>query len=297
MRAELHKFLTLTSGRVLIWVMVLGCLLMFVAAGVAPASLTALVRSSEMYPDLHLTDITVDAARREAFFAKFVLESPEYQRSLVDVVNIGPTAGVGMIGVSTICAVLLGVFIATGDFRSGGMASTALVTPRRTRLVANKAAAAVAMTSATGVVLMGIAAVVLAVSLALSPDATLQISIADALVIGGRGVLVLVLLSLAGLGLGLALRSQTAAVLVVGGIAILEPLIPLSVHLLTGSVPGATLVGPLAAAHLGPRGSSVGSLFDVSATAVPAVALLLLAGWAVLSLAAGTWRTVRSDLA
>ncbi|WP_431836705.1 hypothetical protein [Cellulomonas sp. Y8] len=294
MRAELLKIRSTTSGRCLVAVLALGGAVVLAVAAAAPALIQALVDLQRRYPDLRLTD--AGDGRFDDVLALLSVADPEYQRSMVDLVNPGPFAGFGSLGLSTTCALLTGVLVATGDFRHGGIVLAALATPDRSAVIARKACAVVTLLGGVGLLLVLASGGSLAVAIALTPDATLELSPAVVAAVWSRSVLVLILLGLVGLGLGLLIRHQTPSVAAVLVASIVEPTIVLVATLVAGSTPWFAAFLPLSASQLSPRGSTLASSTELGATAHPLVALAALSLWAALHMAAGLWRTSRTDL-
>lgn len=295
MRAELFKIRTVPAGRALVAILVLGGALLLVVSALAPALISALIDVQRHNPDLRLTD--ADSGRFDGLLSILRLQDHDYQLSLVDIVSTGPFSGAGGIALTATSAALVGVLVATTDVRHGGIVPAALATPHRLRLVASKAAAAATLTAGAALVLVVTSAVVLALAVLVSPDVALRISLTQAGLVWTRGLLVLVLLALIGLGLGLVVRHQTAAVVVVLVVAVLEPMLALIVRLVSGTSSAVLAALPVSASHLAPRGTTLGAAADLAHTLAPHLAILALAAWAVLVLAAGTWRTHRRDIA
>jgi len=127
------------------------------------------------------------------------------------------------IGVSTLpvaMALLLGVLLSAGEHQHGTIATTFLVTPRRTRVLAAKAACMAVAGPAVAIAMM--AASALATVPALTAHSTMP-DVADRRVaVTAVGMLVACsLLGAAGALLGMLVRSQAAAIVIVVGWALL----------------------------------------------------------------------------
>jgi hypothetical protein len=293
MRAEVLKLWSTSAGRASLGILVLGGTAVLSLAAAVPALIRALIQLQHRYPDLGLTDAA--DGRFDSVLGVLRIEDRDYQLSLVDLVSTGPFAG--SIGLTTTCALLIGVLVSAGDFRHGGIVLAALATPARLRVVAHKVGA-VATLLATACLGLGLlSAVVLITGVGLTPGAVFEIDVVNAAGVWIRSTLVLVLLGLLGLGLGLLLRSQTAAVIAVLVASILEPAIVLVTVVATGSASVVVAALPLSASQLAPRGSTVAATMDLGAALDPSWALVVLAAWAALHVGAGAWRTHRTDLA
>jgi ABC-2 type transport system permease protein len=293
-RAELLKIRSTAWGRCLVALIVLGGTVVLTLAAAAPALIQLLIDLQRRYPHLRLTD--AGEGRFDDVLARVTIIDAEYQRSLVDLVNPGPFAGFGSLGLATTCALLTGVLVATSDFRHGGIVLATLATPNRSVVVVRKAGAVVTVLAGAGLLLVLTSAGSLLTAVALTPDATLQLSLAEMTAVWTRSVLVLLLLGLMGLGAGLIVRHQTPAVAAVLVASVVEPTIVLVATLAAGSTPWAVSVLPLAASQLAPRGSTLASTMDLGAAAHPLMALAALVLWATLHMVGGLWRTVRTDL-
>lgn len=167
------------------------------------------------------------------------------------------------------------VLTATAEYATGSIAATLLWVPRRGRVVLAKATVVAAVSGAAGVVL-GLFGV-LAGWLALGPEGLVEVPVlvVDVLAVGGY----VALLSALALGVGLAVRSAVGTLTVVF----------LLLFVLPAVVPALGLRVMTRAADYLP-GSAGGYLLDRVADPYPAaVAVAVLAGWAVAALLAGAW--------
>jgi len=191
---------------------------------------------------------------------------------------------------------LLGVLAVTTDFRTGGIVPTALVSPSRLRVLAGKAGATAVVALVVGAALAVLTALGLFVGVASTPGAQLVLDAGDVLGVWGRGLLVLVLFTWFGLGIGTLVRGQVAAILVVVGIALVEPLVQAAVLLLSGGGSNAATWLPLGLGSLASTGqSATGVLGGVAPLGVGA-ALAGLVAWVVVLLGSGAITFRRRDL-
>lgn len=174
---------------------------------------------------------------------------------MLDLLGNGP-AGSGSAGVSVICMLLLGVLAVTTDFRTGGIVPTALVVPSRSRVLGGKAGAVAVVALLIGAALAVLTALGLFVAVASTPGAQLLVGAGDVLGVWGRGLVVLVLFAWLGLGVGTLVRGQVAAILVVVGLVIVEPLVQAAVLLMSGGESTAAAWLPLGLGSLASTGQS-----------------------------------------
>ncbi|MBD5785142.1 hypothetical protein IF650_03015 [Cellulosimicrobium terreum] len=224
------------------------------------------------------------------------VSTPAFQRTMLDLLATGP-GGSGSTGVIAICMLLLGVIAVTTDFRTGGIVPSALVEPSRARILAAKAGASavVAVVIGTGIVLLTAAGLLVAIST--TPGAVLMLSAGEVLGIWCRGLVVLVLLAWLGLGVGTLVRSQVGAVVTVGALVLVEPVVQGVVALLSGGQSAAAAWLPLGLGSLASTGQGVGQLLGGAAPFGAAVALAGLCAWVALLLGGGALAFVRRDLA
>jgi len=223
------------------------------------------------------------------------LGSVGVQRTMLDLLGSGP-GGSGSTSITVICMLLLGVLAVTTDFRTGGIVPTALVSPSRLRVLAGKAGATAVVALVVGAALAVLTALGLFVGVASTPGAQLVLDAGDVLGVWGRGLLVLVLFTWFGLGIGTLVRGQVAAILVVVGIALVEPLVQAAVLLLSGGGSNAATWLPLGLGSLASTGqSATGVLGGVAPLGVGA-ALAGLVAWVVVLLGSGAITFRRRDL-
>ncbi|MHA7134762.1 hypothetical protein [Oerskovia turbata] len=223
------------------------------------------------------------------------LGSAAVQRSMLDLLGNGP-AGSGSAGVSVICLLLLGVLAVTTDFRTGGIVPTALVVPSRLRVLGGKAGAVATVALVIGAGLAVLTALGLFVGVASTPGAQLQIDAADVLGVWGRGLLVLVLFAWLGLGIGTLIRGQVAAILVVVGLVLVEPMVQAAVLLLSGGESNATAWLPLGLGSLASTGQSATAVLGGLAPMGVGAAILGLVMWVVVVAGSGAVTFRRRDL-
>ncbi|MFE4467033.1 hypothetical protein ACFRCR_18145 [Oerskovia sp. NPDC056781] len=218
------------------------------------------------------------------------------QRAMLDLLGNGP-AGSGSAGVSVICMLLLGVLAITTDFRTGGIVPTALVVPSRLRVLAGKAGATAVVALVIGAALAVLTALGLLAAVASTPGAQLMVGAGDVLGVWGRGLLVLVLFTWLGLGIGTLVRGQVAAILVVVGLVVVEPLIQAAVVLLSGGTSSAAAWLPLGLGSLASTGQSATSVLGGLAPLGVGAAVLGLVAWVAVALGSGAVTFRRRDLA
>ncbi|MFD6164337.1 hypothetical protein ACFWFR_04055 [Oerskovia sp. NPDC060287] len=223
------------------------------------------------------------------------LGSATVQRAMLDLLGNGP-AGSGSAGVSVICMLLLGVLAITTDFRTGGIVPTALVVPSRLRILAGKAGATAVVALVIGAALAVLTALGLFVAVASSPGAQLMVGAGDVLGVWGRGLVVLVLFAWLGLGIGTLIRGQVAAILVVVGLVVVEPLIQAAVVLLSGGTSSAAAWLPLGLGSLASTGQSATSVLGGLAPLGVGAAILGLVAWVAVALGSGAVTFRRRDL-
>ena len=223
------------------------------------------------------------------------LGSAAVQRAMLDLLGNGP-AGSGSAGVSVICMLLLGVLAVTTDFRTGGIVPTALVVPSRLRILAGKAGATAVVALVIGAALAVLTALGLFVAVASTPGAQLLVGAGDVLGVWGRGLVVLVLFAWLGLGIGTLIRGQVAAILVVVGLVVVEPLIQAAVVLLSGGTSSAAAWLPLGLGSLASTGQSATSVLGGLAPLGVGAAILGLVAWVAVALGSGAVTFRRRDL-
>jgi ABC-2 type transport system permease protein len=117
-------------------------------------------------------------------------------------------------GITTMLATLLGILIFTAEFRHGTAAQTFLVTPRRERVVAAKAALGLLTGALLGLVALGAVAAMAAPWLAVR-DVPFDLWDGDLVALYGGVLGVAALSGAIGVALGGAIRNQVAAVVAV----------------------------------------------------------------------------------
>jgi ABC-2 type transport system permease protein len=200
----------------------------------------------------------------------------EFQLGLVDTV-----------GIAVLFAIILGITIITTEFRHGTVTPAFLVEPRRERVIASKAIAAVLVAIGFALLALLVVAAVAIVWFAVI-DVTTQLGDAQFLERMGQQLVSAVLWALLGVAIGTAVHSQVAAL--VGTLI----WIFLGETLLVGlfgllDVEGASAYLPFHALDAA-DGSGGENLLSYGG----GIAVSL--GWVVLLGAAGIWRTRRRDI-
>jgi ABC-2 type transport system permease protein len=167
-------------------------------------------------------------------------------------------------GIGLFPVLLLGVVAVTGEFHHRTVTPTFLFTPRRSRVLAAKAAACALTGPLVAVVLLAVTWTVGVLAGAIDP--TMDTAL---LAMTGRSMLVAACWALLGVGVGAAVRNQTVAVLVpLVWLLLIEPLLPAY---------GLAMLIPWL-----PGGATIALFGGRFAGALPAwAALLLLAGYAL----------------
>ncbi len=294
MRHEITKVRTLTLGRVLLALTVIGSTTVLALSSLIPTLTNWLIELQRANPGLHLTD--ADSGRFDGLLDLLNLADPAYQLSLVDIVNSGPLGGSGAPSFAILCALLIGAFIATSDFQHAGIVPSALIRPKRMQLVADKAKATLTIMTVISVILTVLSMIVLFASIALTSGASLRISFFEMLPVWGRGIITLNALGLMGLGLGLLLRSQILTLIVIFALSMVEPIATAVLRMVNGEFPTYAAALPITASTLTPRGTTIGAAMELGGSAIPLVALTAVLAWAAIALTAGTWRTTKRDL-
>ncbi|MGV8872657.1 MAG: hypothetical protein ACOH2Q_09030 [Rhodococcus sp. (in: high G+C Gram-positive bacteria)] len=273
LRAELLKLTTTAAPRTAIGIGAVGLILTQLAFVI----ILPLLAAGRIGPgrqalgnDFPVVDLTTVAAQTSAL-------SP-----------LGDYAGGGgSIGVAAIAVTLLGVLAGTGDYRFGGIVTTALAQPKRGRILIDKAAAAGIAGLLTGGAYAAISMVMLLITLAVQGTAWAL----DPLSVGAfltRSVVAVGCLVVIGLAVGILARNQLFGVLTMLGILVLEPIIQAIARLSFGELPFWAQLSPLSLAnsvisggHLdaGQTGLSLpvalGSLIALTGTTLAAAALAL----------------------
>jgi len=180
----------------------------------------------------------------------------------------------GSIGIASIVVMVLGLLVATTDYRFGGLVTTALAQPRRLRILGGKIGSTALASAALAVLFVVICLGTLLITTTLSPTIEFVVPVAQVLGIVARSVAVIVLLALLGLAIGVLVRSQLAGVLVVIALLILEPIVQSIVQLVTGGVPFWAQLLPLSLGQAAIADGSSGALPAV--IALPALCAIVL---------------------
>jgi ABC-2 type transport system permease protein len=290
-RAELLKLRTTRTPWVLGMVALAGMVLVQVLTIVLPRILSGMeALTGEAAGSSGLTaDLAPDLG------ALTDLGSAGVQRGMLDLLGSG-TSGAGSGSVTVVCMLLLGVLAVTTDFRTGGIVPTALVVPSRSRILAGKAGATAVVALVIGAALAVVTALGLFVAVAVTPGAHLAVDAGDVLGTWGRGLLVLVLFAWFGLGIGTLVRGQVAAILVVVGLALVEPMLQAAVMLLSGGTSNLTAWLPLGLGSLASTGQSATAVLGGTAAMGAGAAILGLCAWVVVLLGSGAVTFRRRDL-
>jgi ABC-2 type transport system permease protein len=188
--------------------------------------------------------------------------------------------------IGALFAALLGAMSITGEFRTGTIRPTFLVTPRRTRVVAAKVVASMLVGVGVGLVAEALTAGAEAAGLA-ARGIHIELDSGDYAQLLAGGALAAAFFAAIGVGVGAAVRNQVAAV---AGLCVwllfLEPL-------LLGDVPSAAKYAPEASA-----GAIAGAIQSQIADTLiaPAVGVVLLAAYAALAGLAGSLLITRRDV-
>jgi ABC-2 type transport system permease protein len=188
--------------------------------------------------------------------------------------------------IGALFAALLGAISITGEFRTGTIRPTFLVTPRRTRVVAAKVVASMLAGAGVGLVAEALTAGGEALGLA-ARGIDIQLAGGDYAQLLAGGALAGAFFAAIGVGVGAAVRNQVAAVV---GLCLwllfLEPL-------LLGDVPSAAKYAPEASA-----GAIAGAIQSQIADSLvaPSVGVVLLAAYAALAALAGSLLITHRDV-
>lgn len=204
--------------------------------------------------------ITLPEPELQNQLAAFQPGTVDFQYAALNVLGGGSIGGsTGSIGVATVAILILGLSVATTDYRHGGIVAAALAQPRRGRLLAGKAVAAGIFGLATGALFAAISLVVLLATLLTNPGLEWAVAPVDAAATLVLGAVVVTLLTLVGLAVGVLARSQVTGLVVVISAMLLEPIVHGIASLVSGGTPLWTQFLPQALAHaaLAPQGTSV----------------------------------------
>lgn len=188
--------------------------------------------------------------------------------------------------IGALFAALLGAMSVTGEFRSGTIRPTFLVTPRRTRVIAAKALASMAAGAGLGLLGEALTAGAEAAGLAVR-GVHIELAAGDYAQLLAGGALGAALFAAIGVGIGAMARNQVAALV---GLCVwllfVEPL-------LLGDVPSAARYAPESSA-----GAIAGAIQSQIADSLiaPALGALLLAVYAALIAGAGALLVTRRDV-
>jgi ABC-2 type transport system permease protein len=188
--------------------------------------------------------------------------------------------------IGALFAALLGAMSITGEFRSGTIRPTFLVTPRRTRVIAAKALASMAAGAGIGLLAEALTAGAEAAGLA-ARGVHIELAGRDYAQLLAGGALGAALFAAIGVGIGAMARNQVAALV---GLCVwllfVEPL-------LLADVPSAAKYAPEASA-----GAIAGAIQSQIADSLiaPALGALLLAAYAALIAGAGALLVTRRDV-
>ena len=180
--------------------------------------------------------------------------------------------------IGSLFAALLGAISMTGEFRTGTIRPTFLVTPRRTRVLAAKVAASMLAGLGVGLLAEGLTAGAEAAGLAVR-GIQIELGAGDYAQLLAGGALAAALFAAIGVGVGTLVRNQVSTVV---GLCVwllfLEPL-------LLGDVPQAAKYAPEASA-----GAIAGAIQSQLADSLvaPGLAVVLLAAYAALAGLAGS---------
>jgi ABC-2 type transport system permease protein len=188
--------------------------------------------------------------------------------------------------IGALFAALLGAMSVTGEFRTGTIRPTFLVTPRRTRVVAAKAVASMLVGVGFGLVAEALTASAEAAGLA-ARGIHIELGSGDYAQLLAGGALAGAFFAAIGVGVGALVRNQVAAVV---GLCVwllfLEPL-------LLADIPSAAKYAPEASA-----GAIAGAIQSQIADTLiaPALGVVLLAAYAALAGVAGALLITRRDV-
>ncbi len=188
--------------------------------------------------------------------------------------------------IGALFSALLGALSVTGEFRTGTIRPTLLVTPRRTRVVAAKTAASMLAGFGVGLIAEALTAGAEAAGLGVR-GIRIGLGGGDYAQLLAGGAVAGALFAAIGVGLGALVRSQVAALVgLCVWLLLLEPL-------LLGDVPQAAKYAPEASA-----GAIAGAIQSQIADALvaPALGVLLLAVYAALAGVAGALAITRRDV-
>lgn len=224
-RAELMKIATVRATKITAAVGIVGLL---ITQLLSVTTLTYIASGAIKLPEAELQD-QLQVVQPDSF---------EFQYAALNLLGGGVFGGsTGSLGFATVAILVLGLLVATVDFRYGGIVQTALAEPRRGRLIGAKVTAAAIAAAAFGIALALVSLIVLVATVIAQPDINLLVSAGDIATAIGRGVLVVVLLTLLGLAIGMLVRSQTTGLIVVISLMVFEPIVQTIATFASGGSP------------------------------------------------------------
>jgi ABC-type transport system involved in multi-copper enzyme maturation permease subunit len=188
--------------------------------------------------------------------------------------------------IGALFAALLGAMSITGEFRSGTIRPTLLVTPRRTRVIAAKVLASLAAGVGIGLLAEILAAAAEAAGLA-ARGVDVELAVGDYAQLLAGGALGAALFAAIGVGIGAMVRNQVAALVALCvWLLFVEPL-------LLSDVPSVARYAPESSA-----GAIAGAIQSQIADSLvaPALGVVLLVAYAALSVGAGALLVTRRDV-
>jgi ABC-type transport system involved in multi-copper enzyme maturation permease subunit len=188
--------------------------------------------------------------------------------------------------IGALFAALLGAMSITGEFRSGTIRPTLLVTPRRTRVIAAKVLASLAAGVGIGLLAEILAASAEAAGLA-ARGVDVELAVGDYAQLLAGGALGAALFAAIGVGIGAMVRNQVAALVALCvWLLFVEPL-------LLSDVPSVARYAPESSA-----GAIAGAIQSQIADSLvaPALGVVLLVAYAALSVGAGALLVTRRDV-
>jgi ABC-type transport system involved in multi-copper enzyme maturation permease subunit len=209
----------------------------------------------------------------------FSLATLEQETNQTKILGLGTSIG-------SLFAALLGAMSVTGEFRSGTIRPTFLVTPRRRRVVTAKVVASMAVGAGIGLLAEALTAGAEAAGLA-ARGVHIELAAGDYAQLVAGGALAAALFAAIGVGIGTVVRNQVPALI---GLCVwllfVEPL-------LLADVPSAAKYAPEASG-----GAIAGAIQSQIADSLvaPALGAVLLAAYAALATAAGALLITRRDV-
>lgn len=260
---------------------VLGSLFM----GFAKSMIDLLIRLNDVIPNA-----TDAQSMSPQTLAQLEIDRPGIQLVVTDIFGLPG----GQFSPLCLGAVLLGILAVTSEYRHGGIVLAALAEPGRTRFLAAKAGALTVVLTGLALLLCLLTTAVLLVAV-LGQGARVEVAASDVLAMMLRSLVAAVGFGLAGIGLGFLVRAQTPALLLAFGVMLAESVLrPLARLVTDGFTPADLLPYGLAqdAAGVTDAMPLVPGLTGIS----PAVAVLTVAAWAAVLIAAGALALCRRDI-